>query len=287
MPAPRLFEAVDDPRERWVHVLATLLALAGPETRSALVEELGGEARPEAEAAVVRWRTVLGEAAVDVLVRGPGGAWALAVVASLGFEELGSERTHAVAAALAQAGDRGVVVAVTPDRRPAPGVVEGAAAGTEIHHRSWLRLRDWVQERPERGAAAGADLLLLREAEYFLTPRVAELYRLENVMPGVRAELRPSLAAAFFDLNDLAPAPLITAGGPGSWRVAFPRTGDARVELTLIDGRLAIRLAIPEPGPGAAGEDGWSVLRLEGPADYTGARAWVQGAARELLPRQR
>ena len=81
--------------------------------------------------------------------------------------------------------------------------------GRDVRHLSWLRLRDWVQERPERGRAQGTDLLLLREAEYFLTPRVAELYRLEGLMPLVAAGLRPSLAGIFFDLNELAPAPLI------------------------------------------------------------------------------
>jgi hypothetical protein len=35
MPVPRLFEASGDPREQWAHVLSTLLALAGPDTRSA------------------------------------------------------------------------------------------------------------------------------------------------------------------------------------------------------------------------------------------------------------
>ena len=91
-----------------------------------------------------------------------------------------------------------------------PAAVDGpAAAGRDVRHRSWLRVRDWVQERPERGRAQGTDLLLLREAEYFLTPRVAELYRLEGLMPMIAPCLRPSLAGMFFDLNELAPAPLI------------------------------------------------------------------------------
>ena len=50
MPVPRLFEASSDPREQWVHVVATLLALGGPETRTALVEEISGEALPDADA---------------------------------------------------------------------------------------------------------------------------------------------------------------------------------------------------------------------------------------------
>ena len=54
MPVPRLFEASSDPREQWVHVVATLLALGGPETRTALVEEISGEALPDADALLVR-----------------------------------------------------------------------------------------------------------------------------------------------------------------------------------------------------------------------------------------
>ena len=114
-----------------------------------------------------------------------------------------------------------------------------------------------MQERPERGRAQGTDLMLLREAEYFLTPRVAELYRLEGLMPMVDAPLRPSLAGMFFDLNDLAPAPLIQ-NEEGAARVAFPRTGDAVVEIAAGGGGLRLRWPPATPGPaspsiGAAG----------------------------------
>ena len=53
MPVPRLFEASSDPREQWVHVLATLLALGGPDTRTALVKEISGEELPGADALLV------------------------------------------------------------------------------------------------------------------------------------------------------------------------------------------------------------------------------------------
>ena len=75
-----------------------------------------------------------------------------------------------------------------------------------IRHRSWLRVWRLGAGAAERGGG-GHRPALLREAEYFLTPRVAELYRLEGLMPMVGAALRPSLAGMFFDLNDLAPAP--------------------------------------------------------------------------------
>jgi hypothetical protein len=126
-------------------------------------------------------------------------------------------------------------------------------------------VRDWVQERPERGRAEGTDLLLLREAEYFLTPRVAELYRLEGLMPQVPAALRPTLADVFFDLNELAPAPLIT-GEQGSSQVVFPRTGDPKVRIALEGGAMEVGVAAGEAGPGFAEPvDGWSRLTVATP----------------------
>ena len=166
--------------------------------------------------------------------------------------------------------------------------MEAVAGGLRnIRHRSWLRVRDWVQERPERGRAQGTDLMLLREAEYFLTPRVAELYRLEGLMPMVVPGLRPSLAGMFFDLNELAPAPLIQ-NEEGAARVAFPRTGDAVAEIALADGGLRLGLASAEAGPGfAEAVDGWTRLEVAGPDDYLTARAWAQSTARALLPARR
>ena len=193
--------------------------------------------------------------------------------------------------ALTESYDRCIVIALTPDRRP-PAAVEAAfGGGRNIRHRSWLRVRDWVQERPERGRAEGTDVLLLREAEYFLTPRVAELYRLEGLMPMVGPALRPSLAGMFFDLNEIAPAPLIQ-NEAGAARVAFPRTGDPVAEIALAGGGLRLAFqgsaAGPGQGPGFAdGGDGWTRLEVADPADYQTARAWAQSTARALLPARR
>jgi hypothetical protein len=286
MPVPRLFEASSDPREQWVHVVATLLALGGPETRTALVEEISGEALPDADALLVREQRPLAEGLLaDVVARGAG--WTLAIQATLAFDADEAERLIATYEALNEVYDRCIVVAITPDRKP-PAAVQDAFGGVrDIRHRSWLRVRDWVQERPERGRAEGTDLLLLREAEYFLTPRVAELYRLEGLMPMVPAPLRPSLAGMFFDLNELAPAPLIQNEN-GAARVAFPRTGDAQAEISLKDGGLRLSLAGGRAGPGFTdGGEGWSRLDVASPEDYLAARAWAQATARSLLPARR
>jgi hypothetical protein len=283
MPVPRLFEASSDPREQWVHVLATLLGLGGPETRTALVEEISGEALPEADALLVREQRPLADGLLgDIVARGAG--WTFAVQATLAFDADEEERLRATYDALAESYDRCIVVAVTPDRKPPAAVERAAADGRAIRHRSWLRVRDWVQERPERGRAQGTDLLLLREADYFLTPRVAELYRLEGLMPMIDQALRPSLAGMFFDLNDLAPAPLIR-NEDGAARVAFPRTGDTQAEIAVGGGGLALTLASADGGPGyAADGDGRQRLAVSDAADYLAARAWTQSTARGLLP---
>jgi hypothetical protein len=148
-------------------------------------------------------------------------------------------------------------------------------------------VRDWVQERPERGRAQGTDLLLLREADYFLTPRVAELYRLEGLMPMIDQSLRPSLAGMFFDLNELAPAPLIR-NEAGAARVAFPRTGDAQAEIAVGGDGLALTLASAQGGPGYAPDaDGRQRLAVTSADDYLAARAWTQSTAKGLLPARR
>jgi hypothetical protein len=286
MPVPRLFEASSDPREQWVHVLATLLGLGGPETRTALVEELSGEQLPEADALLVREQRPMGGLIADIVARGAG--WTFAVQATLAFDADEEERLRATYDALAESYDRCIVVAITPDRK-APAAVERAAAdGRNVRHRSWLRVRDWVQERPERGRAQGTDLLLLREAEYFFTPRVAELYRLEGLMPMLAPALRPSLAGMFFDLNEIAPAPLIQ-NEAGAARVAFPRTGDPQAEIAVgTEGGLALTLASAEGGPGfTADGDGRQRLQISAADDYLAARAWAQSTAKSLLPARR
>jgi hypothetical protein len=287
MPVPRLFEASNDPREQWVHVLATLLALGGPETRTALVEEISGEALPGADALLVfEQRPLADGVTADIVARGAG--WTFAIQASLAFDAAEADRLAATYDALsASAYDKFIVIAVTPDRKAPEAVAQAAEGGRNIRHRSWLRVRDWVQERPERGAAQGTDLLLLREADYFLTPRVAELYRLEGLMPLVDQSLRPSLAGIFFDLNEIAPAPLIQ-NEKGAARVAFPRSGDACAEIALSGGGLALALASDQSGPGfAAPEGGWTRLTVSEAGDYQTARAWTHATARTLLPARR
>lgn len=286
MPVPRLFEASSDPREQWVHVLATLLALGGPETRTALVEEISGEALPDADALVVFERRPLNaDVTADIVARGAG--WTFAVQASLAFDGEEQERVSATFDALSEVYDKCIVIAVTPDRRPPEALASLAAGGRDVRHRSWLRVRDWVQERPERGRAEGTDLMLLREAEYFLTPRVAELYRLEGLMPLLDPPLRASLAGMFFDLNELAPAPLIQ-NEAGAARVAFPRTGDAQVEIGVGGAGLTLTLAGDDAGPGYEAIDGGRQrLTVADASDYQAGRAWTQSRARSLLPARR
>lgn len=285
MPVPRLFETASETVEQWAHVVGSLLAIGGPRTAGALIAELVGETLPGAEAAFVRERRRLGADGpeVDVMARDRDRRWAVAVVASLAFDALDAARLDAVAEALAGEGERAIVIALSPDRRPPEAVARATtgAGGREVRQRSWLRVRDWVQERPERGRAEGAELLVLREAEYFLTPRVAELYRLEGPMRLVPAGVRPALAEVFFDLNDLAPAPLIERDR----RIAFPRSGEAKVEIVLEDQALSLRIASGEGGPGYTGSgDGWTSLAITDPAEYRTARSWTRAAARELLP---
>jgi len=281
MPVPRLFEAASETAEQWAHVVGSLLAVGGPRTASALLHEIVGEDLPGSDQPYVRERRRLGDGPeVDVLVRDRDRRWAVAIVAGLAFDALDAGALTAVAEALADQGERTITVALTPDRRPSDAVAEAAAGGHDVRQRSWLRVRDWVQERPERGRAEGAEMLVLREAEYFLTPRVAELYRLEGPMKLVPAGVRAALAEAFFDLNELAPAPRIDRDR----RIAFPRSGDPKVEIVLEDG-LSLRIAADQPGPGFtdAGE-GWASLAVADPSDYLAARSWVRAAARDLLP---
>ena len=286
MPVPRLFEAPSDQRERWIHVLACLIGLSGPETRPALVAELTGEDLPGVADAITREAHPLGGAGVDILVRDRERRWAMAVQATLGFDADAQAGIIAAHAALSDQAERVIGVVVTPDRKPPPAVLAAHADGVDARHKSWLRVRDWVQERPERGAATGVDLALLREAEYFLTPRVAELYRLEELMPTVPAALRPVLASVFFDLNDLSPAPHIAMGqsGASEARIAFPRTGEPAAEILLQADTLSLRLAGNDAG-GAFEVDGDSSrLSIREPADWARSRSGALAASRRLLP---
>ena len=288
MPVPRLFEASGDPREQWSHILSTLLALGGPDTRTALVKELSGEELPGADAILVREQRPLGDGhgRADIVARGAG--WTLVVQTSLAFAGDEDGRLRQVREGFAETKDRRILVSLTPDRREPEGLAAAAADGWTVRHRSWLRVRDWVQERPERGGAVGTDLMLLREAEYYFTPRVAELYRLEGLMPLVPAELRPALATIFFDLNELSPAPLIQSEA-GAARVVFPRTGDPVAEILLRDGGLTLQLTgAPGGGPGfAEAGEGRQTLAIGSVEEWRTARSWVFMAARSLLPARR
>jgi hypothetical protein len=253
------------------------------------VEEISGESLPGAVALLVfEQRPMRGGPdglLADVIARGAG--WTIAIQSTLAFDADEEQRLSATHDALSEVYDKVILVAITPDRKPSVAVERAGAGGRDVRHRSWLRVRDWVQERPERGKAEGTDLLLLREAEYFFTPRVAELYRLEGLMPMVEQSLRPSLAGIFFDLNELAPAPLIQ-NEDGAARVAFPRTGDAQAEIALGKEGMVLNIASADAGPGYADAgEGWKRLEVGAAGDYLAARAWTQSRAKSLLPARR
>lgn len=289
MPVPRLFEGPSEQRERWIHPLACLLGLSSSDTTPALVSELAGEDLPGAADATVRESHPLGGAGADILLRDRDGAWALVIQATLGFDadvQAGIEAAHA---ALAGKVDRIIGVAITPDRKPPAGVASASAGGLDVRHKSWLRVRDWVQERPERGNAKGVDAALLREAEYFYTPRVAELYRLEEFFPVLPQELRPVFAGIYFDLNDLHIAPAIShpSTGVAQTRIAFPRSGDAAAEINLADGAMTVRVRDGALGGGFDADGEWSSLSVSSAAAWTAGRSEALAAARRLLPAPR
>jgi len=271
MPVPRLYEAFGEPREQWVHVLATLLQLGGSGTRAALVAELLGDPIDGTDQMLVSERRVVGKGPdavmLDIALRN-GEDWVIGIISDFSFDV---DRRASIAAAHAALGTaaRRVLVVITPDRRQP---TEVATAGGEVIHKSWLRVRDWVQERPERGAATGVDLALLREAEYFYTPRVAELYRLEELQPQVAPELRGALASIFLALNDLAPAPTIVHAAAATAEVRYPRTGDAQVTIATGAGAPVVAIA------------GGATVRIDSDAALTAARSQVLAEARQVLP---
>lgn len=286
MPVPRLFEGPSEQRERWIHPLACLLGLCGPATKPALVGELAGEDLPGAAEATVRETHPLGGAGADILVRDRDGAWALVIQSTLGYDadvQAGVEAAHA---ALAGKVERVIGVVITPDRKPPSGVAAAAAGGLDVRHKSWLRVRDWVQERPERGNAQGVDAALLREAEYFYTPRVAELYRLEEFFPTLPQHLRPAFAGIYFDLNDQHIAPAIShpSSGVAQATIAFPRSGDAAVQITLDNGALGVRVHATDLGGAFTADGDWSSLSIGSADDWTSNRSGALAASRRLLP---
>jgi hypothetical protein len=271
MPVPRLYEAFSEPREQWVHVLATLLQLGGPETRAALVAELLGDPIGGTDHMLVSERRVVGKGAdavtLDITLRN-GNDWVIGIVSDFTFH---ADRAAVIAASQGALGSaaRTVLVVITPDRRVPAGIT---SATGEVIHKSWLRVRDWVQERPERGAATGVDLALLREAEYFYTPRVAELYRLEELAPLVAPALRESFVSIFLALNDLAPAPTIVHPTEKTAVVRFPRTGDPAVTIALGDGDPLVSVV---DGP---------EVRIDSDAALTASRSQLLAAACRALP---
>jgi hypothetical protein len=271
MPVPRLYEAFSEPREQWTHVLATLLQLGGPATRAALVAELLGDPIDGTGQMLVSERRVVGTGpeavTLDITLRS-GEDWVIGIISDLCFDV---DRAAAIAAAHGALGTsaRQVLVVITPDRRQPAAV---AAAGGEVIHKSWLRVRDWVQERPERGAATGVDLALLREAEYFYTPRVAELYRLEELQPQVAPQLRAAFASIVLALNDLAPAPTIVHATDATAEVRYPRTGDAQVTVTTGAGAPHVAVA------------GGASVGIDSDAALTAARSQILADARRVLP---
>jgi hypothetical protein len=271
MPVPRLFEAFSEPREQWVHVLATLLQLGSAETRDALVTELLGDPVAGTDQMLVSERRVVGggdgAVTLDITLRN-GDEWVVGIISDFAFDVDRAARIAAAQAALGAAA-RTVLVVISPDRRQPADIT--AAAG-EVIHKSWLRIRDWVQERPERGAATGVDLMLLLQGEYFYTPRVAELYRLEELMPQVAPDLRGAFASIFLALNDLAPAPTIVHPTDATAEVRYPRTGDATVTITTGSGDPVVAVA------GGAG------ATIDSDAALTAARSQILADARRVLP---
>lgn len=273
MPAPRIFASQSEPRAQWTHVLASVLALSGPQHRVALMREFLDEDIPGVETAIVREFAPAGDDVIDILVQERDKAWAFAVQTSLAFQgDIGDRLRHA-AGHLSDYG-RIIVMGITADRKPGPDIDGVASSGIDARYCSWLRVRDWVQERPERGKAEGVDFAVLQQAEYYLTPNVAELYRLEDIVPTVPVNAREAVTAAFFGLNDLSPAPRIDQHADGATAI-FPRTGDATAQLEVRGG--AARLAL----------HGHDDIAIESDADWEAASSGALAAARRLLPRKR
>jgi hypothetical protein len=265
-------------------VVATILSSGTEPTTAAFLADLVGEELPEAGSSAVReFRPLKGSGLVaDATLRAPDGSWTVGLYGSLSFDVDHAPQLGAYYDALAGTADRCIVVAITPDRR-APESIEALAGGREIVHRSWQRIRDWIEERPERGAAEGTDLMLLREADYYLKGRVADLYRLEEAaMPAIPPELRPTLAAAYFELSALAPSPRIEVSDE-EVAICFPRTGDPTMVLALRDGNIVVRLHGGEGAPGFTTEGDTATLVAASDEDYLAARSWIKGQARELL----
>ena len=286
MPVPRLFAAQSDPREQWTHVLASVLALAGNDTRTALLREFTDEDIPGIENTVVREFAPAGDDVIDIVVQERDKKWAFAIQTSLAFQGDIQARLSRAAGALSDYG-RVIVMGITPDRKPGPYIEAVRAEGIDARYCSWLRVRDWVQERPERGKAEGVPYAVLKEAEYVLTPHVAELYRLEDIIPTVPFEAREAATAAYFGLNDLSPAPRIDQHDDGATAI-FPRTGDPQAELIIRGGSANLVLnAQVGSVTGSTDRPGWGALAIGSDADWELGGSSALATARRLLPRKR
>ena len=278
MPAPRLYDVPSLPREQWMHVLATLLGLTQAPTRNALLAELVGDEAPAADDAQVSERRPLardgGDPVVaDIVVRS-GKEWGVAIQGCLGYDVDRTETWTSVYDALAGQVQNATLVAITADRST-PDDVRRAQDGRTIHHRSWQRVRDWVQERPERGAVTGTDAVLLREADYFYSPRVAELYRLEELLVRTDAGARGAVASLFADLNDVSPQPTVLNTSDKAGQIRYPRSGDPVVTIHLGEGAPYAEIA------------GGRRLDLGSRSDYVEGRSAFVDEARAALPARR
>ncbi len=273
MPAPRLFASHSEPRAQWTHVLASVLALCGPRHRTALMREFLDFDIAGADTAIVREFAPAGDDVIDIVIQDRDKAWALGVQSSLAFQGDIAARLTAAAGALTDF-DRVIVMGITADRKPGPYMDAVAATGVETRYCSWLRVRDWVQERPERGRAEGVDMAVLQQAEYFLTPNVAELYRLEDIVPTVPLPAREAVTAAYFGLNDLSPAPRIDQAPDGA-TATFPRTGAGKAELVIRGGSASLAL------------DGMPGIAIGSGGDWEAAASGALATARRLLPPKR
>ena len=158
MPVPRLFEASSEPREQWVHVLATLLGTRRPgDAHRAGGGDLGrgaperrrdagaGAAAPAGRTGRARGRHRRARRGLD-----PRGAGDAGLRRRRGGPAHRDPRRPG-----GLEGPAASSSPLTPDRKAPPAVERAVEGGRDVRHRSWLRLRDWVQERPERGRAAG------------------------------------------------------------------------------------------------------------------------------------
>ncbi|MCB0882842.1 MAG: hypothetical protein KDC33_11590 [Thermoleophilia bacterium] len=278
MPAPRLFDVPSLPREQWMHVLATVAGLTEAATRTALLRELAGDDTPDAAGAQVSERRPLpagdGTTVVaDIVVRS-GKEWGVAVQGCLGLDIDRTDAWTALHDALAAQVEHATLVVVTPDRA-VPDDVARAQEGRRIRHRSWQRVRDWVQERTERGKVTGTDAFILREADYFFGPRVAELYRLEELLVRTDGAARVAVASLFADLNDISPQPTVVNTSTTAGEIRYPRSGDPVVTVTLGEGSPAASVA------------GGPSVSLSSREAYIEGRSGFLEAARNALPARR